>query len=162
MCTRRESATKAIALIAAFAGFSQGQGKTGHPGSKGLTIPFEFASGRGSLLVQAKINRQSALLIIDTGSSHTILRPSVAGIDPASGPAKPRTGAGVVGDAISQAVTLQIGQRVWSSRRVSVMDLSEALSPYQEKIGGLLGLDFLLEFSEVVINLKEAVVSFIP
>jgi hypothetical protein len=41
------------------------------------------------------------------------------------------------------------------------MDLSDALSPYKEKIGGLLGLDFLLEFSQVVINLKETQVSFV-
>ena len=161
MCSRRESGTKAIALMAAFAAHARGQGKTGNRRSQALTIPFEFAAGRGSLLVRAHINRQSALLMLDTGSSHTILRPSVAGINPGE-LAKPRRGAGVIGDAIGQVVTLEIGQRVWPSRRVTVMDLSEALSPYQEKIGGLLGLDFLLEFSQVVINLKEALVSFIP
>jgi predicted aspartyl protease len=152
---------KAIALMAAFAAQAPGQGKTGNRSSQAVTIPLEFAAGRGSLLVRARINRQVALLIVDTGSSHTVLRPSVAGVNPGE-LAKPRTGAGVIGDAIGQVVTLEIGQRVWSSRRVTVMDLSEALSPYREKIGGLLGLDFLLEFSQVVINLKEALVSFIP
>jgi hypothetical protein len=100
--------------------------------------------------------------MIDTGSSHTILRPSVAGLSPSESLAKPRIGAGVAGDALGREVTLEVGQRVWPARSVSVMDLSEALSPYKEKIGGLLGLDFLLEFSQVVINLKETLVSFVP
>ena len=143
-----------MALMAAFAAHARGQGKA-------LTIPFEFASGRGSLLVRARVNRQSALLIVDTGSSHTILRPSVAGI-PSGEVAKPRTGAGVIGDAVNKVVTLELGQRAWPERRVTVMDLSEPLSAYQEKIGGLLGLDFLLEFSRVVIDLKQSLVSFIP
>lgn len=160
MYTRRESATKAIALFAAFAAHARGQGKARSQNPQALTIPFEFASGHGSLLVRARINRQSALLIMDTGSSHTILRPSVAGIN-AGELAKPRTGAGVIGDAVSQVVALELGQRAWPERRVTVMDLSEPLSAYQEKIGGLLGLDFLLEFSQVVINLKESLVSFI-
>ncbi len=99
--------------------------------------------------------------MLDTGSSHTILRPSVAGMNPSESLAKPRTGAGVVGDATGHAVTLEVGQRVWPGRPVAVMDLSDALSPYKEKIGGLLGLDFLLEFSQVVINLKETQVSFV-
>ena len=158
MYTRRESATKALTLMAAFAAHLRGQGKTR---SAALTIPFEFASGRGSLLIRARVNRQSALLIMDTGSSHTILRPSLAGLNAAE-LAKPRTGAGVIGDAVSQVVTLELGERAWPQRRVTVMDLSEPLSAYQEKIGGLLGLDFLLEFSQVVINLKESLVSFIP
>jgi predicted aspartyl protease len=155
MWSRRESLPKTIALLTAFA--AQAQGKRSSPP---LTVPFEFASGRGSLLIQARVNRQAVLLMIDTGSSHTVLRPSVAGINPQE-LAKPRTGAGVVGDAIGQEVTLEVGQRVWSGRRVVVMDLSDALSPYKEKIGGLLGLDFLLEFSQVVINLKETQVSFV-
>ena len=159
MFTRRESATKALTLIAAFA--AQGQGKARGQSPQALTVPFEFASGRGSLLIRARVNRQSALLIMDTGSSHTILRPSVAGV-PSGELAKPTTGAGVIGDAVSQVVALELGQRTWPQRLVTVMDLSEPLSAYQEKIGGLLGLDFLLEFSQVVINLKESLVSFIP
>jgi hypothetical protein len=153
---------KAMAWLAALSVGAQGQGKTENRKSQVLTIPFQYASGRGSLLVRARINRQAALLLIDTGSSHTILRPSLAGLDPSEHLGKPRTGAGVIGDAIGRVVTLELGSRVWQERRVTVMDLSEPLSAYQEKIGGLLGLDFLLEFSQVAINLKEAVVSFIP
>jgi hypothetical protein len=151
-----------MALLTAFSAGAQGQGKTPVRGWQTLTIPFEYASGRGSLLVQARVNRHATLLIIDTGSAHTILSPSLAGLDPSQSPAKPNTKAGVIGDAIGRVVTLELGSRVWQERSVSVMDLSEPLSAYQEKIGGLLGLDILMEFSQVSINLREAMVSFIP
>jgi hypothetical protein len=161
MYNRRESVTKTFAVIAALAAKVRGGAKTTNGDLKGLTIPFEFAAGRGSLLVRARVNGGSTLLMIDTGSSHTILSPSLANTNPKE-LSKPRTGVGVTGDAISQVVNLELGPRTWPGRRVSVMDLSEALSAYQEKIGGLLGLDFLLEFSQVVIKLKESLVSFIP
>jgi hypothetical protein len=117
-----------------------------------LVIPFEIATNRGSLLVRARIDRRASILLVDTGSSHTILRPEVAGVDPAA-LAPPRVGPGVMGDAVGREVNLEIG-RYTSRRRVSVMDLSVTLSFYQEKIDGLLGMDFLLEFSQVAISLK--------
>ena len=126
-----------------------------------LTIPFDFAADRGSLLVHARINGRAALLIVDTGSSHTILRPSAAGVNPAELVA-PRTGAGVIGDAVGREITLEVAQRVWVRRRVSVMDLTAALSTYREKIDGLLGLDFLLEFSQAEINLKARSITLVP
>jgi len=67
----------------------------------------------------------------------------------------------VIGDAVGREVTLEVGQRVWQRRRVSVMDLSAALSAYQEKIDGLLGIDFFLEFSQAVIDLNKRVFTFI-
>ena len=48
-----------------------------------------------------------------------------------------------------------------ATQTCAVMDLSMALSSYREKIDGLLGLDFLLEFSQTVINVSERVVWFI-
>lgn len=112
-------------------------------------------------MVRARINGRAAILIVDTGSSHTILRPSAAGVNPAE-LAAPRTGAGVIGDAVGREVTLEMAQRVWLRRRVSVMDLSAALSAYREKIDGLLGLDFLLEFSQAVINLRARTMTLVP
>ena len=76
--------------------------------------------------------------------------------------AAPRTGAGVVGDAVGREVTLEVAQRIWLHRRVSVMDLSAALSAYREKIDGLLGLDFFLEFSQADINLKARSITLVP
>ena len=160
MCTRRETCVRAASLIAAFATPSLAQ-RPVNGNSAELTIPFDFAVDRGSLLVRARINSRAAILILDTGSSHTILRPAAAGVNRAE-LAAPRTGAGVIGDAVAREVTLEIGPRVWQRRRVSVMDLSAALAAYREKIDGLLGVDFLLEFSQAVINVKAHTLTFIP
>jgi len=159
MSTRRETLARAAWLVAVFAASSRAQ-RPGNGNGGQLTVPFDFAANRGSLLIRVRINNRAAILIVDTGSSHTILRPSAAGVNPAELRA-PRTGAGVMGDAVGREVTLEVGQRVWQRRPVSVMDLSAALSVYQEKIDGLLGIDFFLEFSQAVIDLKKRVFTFI-
>ncbi len=41
------------------------------------------------------------------------------------------------------------------------MDLSRVLSNYQERIDGLLGLDFFLQFSQVALNLEDRAVTLI-
>jgi len=137
------------------------QERKGRGKAEPLSIPFDFAVGRGSLLIRVRINRQAALLIVDTGSSHTILRPSVAGVN-ASELGLPRTGGVVIGDALGQEVALEVGQQVWPHRLVAVMDLSAVLSAYQERIDGVLGIDFLLEFSQTVIDLKGRRITFTP
>src|SRR5579864_7257957 len=136
MFSRREAGAKALALAVGLAAPAVGQ-------TRSVTVPFDLADGRGTLLVHARIDRRPALLILDTGSSHTIVRPSLLGINPHELSA-PRTGAGVIGDAIGQAVTLEIGGGIWRNRRIAVMDLSQPLAAYREKIDGLLGIDFLL------------------
>jgi len=125
-----------------------------------LTIPFDFAADRGSLLVHARVDNRPALLIIDTGSSHTVLRPSAVGMSAAELVA-PQISGGFIGDAVGREVTLEVGQRRWQRRRVAVMDLSQTLSVYRERIDGLLGLDVLLEFSQAVIHFKNRTVTLI-
>jgi hypothetical protein len=164
MYTRRETcliaSIVASGLNATLPACARGQATDDKEPPGTLIVPFRFASGRASLLVQARVNLRPALLIVDTGSSHTILRPSIAGVD-ARELAQPRIGAGFVGDAVGREVTLGIGQHI-SHRRVSVMDLSNILSAYEERIDGLLGIDFLLDFSRAVIDFKERTIAFIP
>jgi hypothetical protein len=59
-----------------------------------------------------------------------------------------------MGDAVGREVTLQVGNWKWQKRRVSVMDLSQVFTVYQQQIDGVLGLDFFQEFSSVTINMK--------
>jgi len=119
-----------------------------------ITVPFQYAASRGSLLVHARINGNAAVLIFDTGSSHTVLRPALLGIDPAK-LKRATSGAGLIGDAVGVEVSFEFGGQDFSRYRVSVMDLTDALSVYQERIDGLLGLEFLLQFSQATINLKD-------
>jgi predicted aspartyl protease len=156
MFTRREACLNLASLTAIPATRAWGR----EP-AEAFAVSFDFASGgRGSLLIPARINGRAALLLLDTGSSHTILRASAAGVNSAE-VAPPVVGPGVIGDAVGQEVTLEVGGHV-SRRRVAVMDLSRALSMFREKIDGLLGLDFLLGFSRTVIDLKARVITFFP
>jgi hypothetical protein len=112
------------------------------------------------LLIGARVNRKPVVLIVDTGSSHTVVGPALVGMNP-SELSRARPGAGVLGDAVGREVSLEVGEGVWPRRRVSVMDLTQALAAYTERVDGLLGLDFFLEFSQANINLRERVVTFI-
>src|SRR6266481_10127452 len=47
-----------------------------------LQVSFKYSTGRNSVLIAARINEKPVLLILDTGSAHTILRPEVVGLDP--------------------------------------------------------------------------------
>jgi len=159
MYTRRDTFAKAAALMAAIATRCAGKQAAGSQAAR-FSVPFEYAADRGSLLLRAHVNQRPAVLIFDTGSRHTILRPELLGIRP-SDLASPRAGAGVIGDAVGREVTLEVGSEMWQRRRVSVMDLSSALDGYRERIDGLLGLDFLFEFSQAVIALKDRTVTFV-
>jgi hypothetical protein len=127
-----------------------------------LELPFEYAQDRGSIILQVRVNNRPALLILDTGSSHTVLRPELLDLKPSElSPTEAVSGGGFMGDAVGREVTLQIGNWKWSKRRVAVMDLSQVLSVYHEKINGVLGLDFLYEFRRVTINVKEKTIVFV-
>src|SRR5277367_6079484 len=127
MLTRRQAcvqtAAQTVAWMAAFVTPAVGRGQ-GSQNDGELTVPFEYAAGRGSMLVRARVDNRPALLIVDTGSTHTILRPSVVGVSAAE-LGSPRIAGGLIGDAVGREVTLQIGQRTWRRRRVTVMDLSQ-------------------------------------
>ena len=137
------------------------QARTG-AADRSLEIPFEYASNRGSILLHVNIDDKPALLIVDTGASHIVVRPEILGIKRSElspshvGP----SGAGFTGDAIGREIRLQVGSREWPKARVAVMDLSQVVSGYQENIDGLLGLDFFREFSSVTINVKEKTIVF--
>src|SRR5690349_11528344 len=46
-------------------------------GSQSLRLHFEYATSRNSILVHVKVNDTAAVLIVDTGSSHTVIRPEL-------------------------------------------------------------------------------------
>ena len=128
-----------------------------------LKVPFECASNRNSILLKVRINDKPALLILDTGSAHTVLQPALLGISPSE--LEPThlsgSGGGFVGDALGQEVSFQLGSWKWQKRKVAVMDLSEVLSSYKERIDGVLGLDFFKEFRSMAINFKEKTITFV-
>jgi hypothetical protein len=127
-----------------------------------VQVPFEYAKGVNSILVHARINDKPALLILDTGSAHTLLRPELLGLprEQLQAPRRSSSGAGFAGDAIGKEVKLELGGRRWGKWPVAVMDLSEILSAYQGKIDGVLGLDFLQQFRVAVVDLTGKTITF--
>ena len=122
-----------------------------------LSIPFEYASDRAALLVHVSINGKQVLLLLDTGSAHTVLRPEVVG-DRRSELRPARTaqsGAAFIGDAVGREVTLHVGDHIWQKYRVAVMDLSQVLSAYQDNLDGVLGLDFLQNYRQIAIDWRQ-------
>jgi hypothetical protein len=122
-----------------------------------VKLPFDYTSNRNALLVYVSVNGKEALLILDTGSAHTVLRPEAVGVkrkELSAGHVSPG-GGGFIGDAVGREVTLQVGERVWPKYRIVVMDLSQVLAAYQENLDGVLGMDFLQSYNHIAIDLRE-------
>ena len=117
-----------------------------------LVISFDVSRNRPSLLVQVSINGMRRLLLLDTGSAHTVIQPEHVGIKRLKPASTAQSGAGFIGDAVGADVTLQVGNRIWQKYRVVAMDLSQILVAYQENLDGVLGLDFLQHFRHVAID----------
>jgi hypothetical protein len=106
--------------------------------------------------VRVRLNGKPALLILDTGSAHTVLLPEAIGVLRSELTPVPRSpsGAGFIGDAIAKEVTLQVGEHAWWRHHVVLMDISDILAAYPEKPAGVLGLDFFQQYSRVVVDLR--------
>jgi hypothetical protein len=126
-----------------------------------LQIPFEFATGRNALLLHVQINNKPALMILDTGSAQSVLQPAFLGVKPAELTQNRRVsaGTGLTANAIDREVELQVGNMVWKKWPVKVLDQSQAPSAYLDNPDGVLGLDFLQEFSGVALDLEAKTVT---
>jgi hypothetical protein len=141
-------------LVATAVGWAQGLPTEGDP-PKG--IPFEVNRNFGSILIRAQVNGKPATLVVDTGSSHTILSSELLQLRPlalehADAPTK---GSGYVGSAGWAKATVEVGTITWQDRRVLVMsDFQEISNSMKRRIDGILGEDVLKEFDSVVIDFK--------
>jgi hypothetical protein len=120
-------------------------------------IPFEVNRHFGTILVRAQVNGQAATLLLDTGSSNTILSSELLQVRPlalehANAPAK---GSGYVGNAGWAKATLEVGALRWPDQKVLVMnDLQQISNSMKQRVDGILGEDVLKEFDSVVIDFK--------
>jgi predicted aspartyl protease len=108
-------------------------------------------------LIKAQVNGRPAKLVVDTGSSHTILSSELLQVRPlalarADAPAK---GSGYVGSAGWAKATVEVGTVKWSDHRVLVMnDFQDMSNSLQERVDGIIGADILREFNIVIIDFK--------
>ena len=120
-------------------------------------IPFEMDRRFGTILVRAQVNGHPATLVVDTGSSNTILSSELLQVLPlalerANPPSK---GSGHVGTAGWAKATVEIGTLRWQDRRVLVMnDFEEISKSMKQRIDGILGEDVLKELDYLSIDFK--------
>jgi Aspartyl protease len=135
-------------------GWAQGLPKGDDPQSG---IPFEVNRDFGAILIKAQVNGRPATLVVDTGSSHTILSSDLLqgrplALEHADAPAK---GSGWVGTAGWAKATIEVGTIRWQDRRFLVMnDFKEISSSMNRRVDGILGEDVLKDFDFVVIDFK--------
>jgi predicted aspartyl protease len=128
-------------------------------------IPIELTSRFSLVLVRLEVNGRPATLVVDTGSSHTILstqlvqsRALAMGDDPS-----PRTGSGLVGRAAWIKATVKVGSTVWRDHEFLAMDnLSDISNAVGQKVDGFLGEDLLQDFSVVQIDFKHQRLILLP
>jgi Aspartyl protease len=124
---------------------------------KDLEVAFEINRGREAILLRAELNGEPAVLILDTGASHTVVSPERAGLNglDLERARFSQNGPGMGAEAVWGRTTLRLGGKVWSDRPVVVMNLAEVSRLYGRKVDGLLGQDLLGECRRVSIDFKE-------
>jgi predicted aspartyl protease len=119
-------------------------------------IPFENSRMFGLVLVKVEVNGRPAVLIVDTGSNHTIISSELADA-PASNldnVVATSKGSGFAGAGVFTKATLKVGPITWRDHKVVVMDVRAFSKSMGQKADGLLGMDFFSEFDLVVVDLK--------
>ncbi len=144
-----------LLMLAVAAGLrGQGPSVTGDPAG---AVPFEVNRQFRAILIRVQVNAQPATMVVDTGSSHTILSSELLHVRPpalqhADAPAK---GSGYVGKAAWAQATVEVGAFRWTDRKLLVMDdFQEMSNSMSQRVDGILGEDVLTEFDSILIDFK--------
>ena len=121
-----------------------------------VEIPLRPSRVFGLMMVEARINGQLAVLILDTGSNHTIVSSKL--VDVATPPLKDlvtsKKGSGYSGNGVFARASVSVGAVLWRDHRIVAMDTNEISKSMGESVDGLLGMDFLNEFDIVIVDLR--------
>jgi len=96
-------------------------------------------------------------MIVDTGSSHTILSWERLQVSPLALPQvpAPSKASGLVGQGGWSKANLEIGALTWTDHKVLVIDDFQDLSKsLNQRVDGILGEDVLKDFNSVVIDFQ--------
>lgn len=117
-----------------------------------LRIPFRNV--QTMILVDGKVNGNPAIFLVDTGADRTVVSARVYGnvLLKMQQLRRNRHGAGVSGASVTLTADLALAHRLWTSQRVSVMNLDELNESLKLHIDGLIGQDILREFRYVRID----------
>jgi Aspartyl protease len=120
-------------------------------------VPFEVNQDFGAILIHARINGQLATLLVDTGSSHTLLSAELLQVRATAVEqvASPLKGSGFTGRAVWAKANITLGADAWPDRKVLVIDdLREISKSMKQQVDGILGQDILKEFHFILIDFK--------
>ncbi len=129
-------------------------------GSTGVRLISD--KGTGTILVDASVNGQPVVMILDTGASHSMFDASMFGLSAMQlqvARMKSR-GLGLDADVVWRTADFEIGEEAWKEHPIEVADLHLLSKIYGRKIGGIVGQDVLRSFVSVQINYKGQCVMF--
>lgn len=142
-----------LALILAFALGSRVLPELPKPAE----IPFRFSRTFDLILINADIDGHPAVLVLDTGCTHTmisslIVNASVPDLRRSVDTAK---GSGYSAKGFYTTAWLNVGPVHWRDHPVIVIETQELSKTLGQKVDGMLGMDFLREFETVTVDLKQ-------
>ena len=122
------------------------------------TVPFHTA--RTFILVQAKVNGNTATLLLDTGANRTIVSKEIYGTAQFNlqRMRKNLNGPGHAGESLRLPADVALASHMWAGQPVSVMNLEDLKQELGVNFDGLLGEDLLREFHSVRINYNAHVI----
>ncbi len=129
-------------------------------GSTGVRLISDKSTG--TILVDASVNGQPVVMILDTGASHSMFDASVFGLSAVQlqvARMKSR-GLGLDADIVLRTADFEIGEQAWKQQPIEIADLHLLSKIYGRKIGGIIGQDVLRSFVSVQINYKGQCVMF--
>ena len=149
---RRLPALVLILVVHVFAAVAVAQ----QPQGEQLGVSIISDPKTGTILLNARLNGDPIVMILDTGSSHSLFDARAFGMSPAqlqSARLNAR-GLGLNADVVWRSANFQIAEQQWNNQSVEVADLSKLSKIYGRTIDGILGQDVLRSFESVQINYK--------
>jgi len=107
-------------------------------------------------LVKAEVNGKPAVLIVDTGSTISVISTKLTPVSDrySNDVMVPRNGSGLVGRGVYAQAAIKVGPIVWGKRRIVVMDLHEVSKSLEQEVDGILGVDFFSEMAFFAVDIK--------
>jgi hypothetical protein len=129
-------------------------------GSTGVRLISDKSTG--TILVDASVNGQPVVMILDTGASHSMFDASVFGLSAMQLQVTrmKNRGLGLDADVVWRTANFEIGEQAWKQQPIEIADLHLLSNIYGRTIGGIIGQDVLRSFVSVQINYKGQCVMF--
>jgi hypothetical protein len=129
-------------------------------GSTGVRLISDKSTG--TILVDASVNGQPVVMILDTGASHSMFDAGIFGVSAVQlQEARMNSrGLGLDADVVVRTADFAIGEESWKQQPIEIADLHPLSKIYGRKIGGIVGQDVLRSFVSVQINYKGQCVMF--